>query len=40
VIQLVRVNALPESFAAELHPEVQPKYRELWALAQRPTGEY
>jgi hypothetical protein len=40
VIQLVRANALPESFAAQLHAEVQPKYRELWGYAQRPTGEY
>ena len=40
VIQLIRAQALPESFAEGLHPEVQGKYGELWALAQRPTGEY
>jgi hypothetical protein len=37
---LVRANALPEGFASGLHPEVQSKYRELWALAQRPTGDF
>ncbi|HEU4419167.1 MAG TPA: hypothetical protein VFT55_09530 [Planctomycetota bacterium] len=40
VIQLVRANALPESFVHCLHPEVQPKFRELWGYAQRPIGEY
>jgi hypothetical protein len=40
VIQLIRANALPEAFGDGLHAEVQPKWRELWALAQRPTGEY
>jgi hypothetical protein len=40
VIQLIRANALPETFADGLHPEVQPKYRELWGYAQRPTGEF
>ena len=40
VIQLIRANALAEHFADGLHPYVQPKYRELWGYAQRPTGEY
>jgi len=40
VISLVRANTLPESFADALHIEVQPKYRELWGYAQRPTGEF
>lgn len=39
VIQLIRANALPETYAAELHPEVQDKYRELWGYAQLPTRE-
>lgn len=37
VISLIRANALGEQFAATLHPYVQPKYRELWGYAQRPT---
>ena len=37
VIQLIRKNALGEHFADPLHPYVQPKYRELWGHAQRPT---
>ena len=40
VISLIRVNALAETFADSLHPEVQPKFRELWGYAQRPTGEF
>jgi len=40
VIQLVRANSLPATFAEGLHAEVQEKYRELWGYAQRPTGEY
>jgi len=40
VIKLIRANRLAETFAAELHTEVQAKYRELWHLAQRPVGEY
>lgn len=36
-IQLIRKNALGEHFADQLHPYVQPKYRELWGYAQRPT---
>jgi len=34
-----RANALREDFAARLHAHVQPKYRELWGLAQRPPRE-
>jgi predicted nucleotidyltransferase len=34
VIELVRVNALEESFAESLHPYVQEKFRELWKAAQ------
>jgi hypothetical protein len=37
VIQLVRANRLGEHFGDALHPFVQPKYRELWGYAQRPT---
>ena len=40
VIQLIRVNTLPETYADSLHPEVRAKYRELWGYAQRPTGEF
>jgi len=36
-IQLIRANHLGEHFADQLHPYVQPKYRELWGYAQRPT---
>jgi hypothetical protein len=39
VIALVRANALPAEYARELHPHVRPKYAELWALAQTPSGE-
>jgi hypothetical protein len=39
-IQLIRVNVLGEHFADQLHPHVQPKYRELWRLAQHPDDEY
>ena len=38
VIQLIRANRLGEDFADGLHAYVQPKYRELWGHAQRPTG--
>lgn len=38
VIQLIRSNRLGEHFADALHPYVQPKYRELWGYAQRPTN--
>ena len=34
VIELIRVNALEEGFAASLDPYVQEKYRELWRAAQ------
>jgi len=37
VIQLIRRNGLGEQLADALHPYVQPKYRELWGYAQRPT---
>lgn len=37
VIQLIRANRLGEHFGDALHPYVQPKYRELWGHAQRPT---
>jgi len=37
VIQLIRKNALVEHFADQLHPYVQPKFRELWGYAQRPS---
>lgn len=40
VIQLIRANSLPATYADDLHPLVQDKYRELWGHAQRPTGEY
>jgi hypothetical protein len=39
VLHLIRANALGEDFAAQLHAHVQPKYRELWAHAQRPPRE-
>jgi len=34
VLELIRVNALEEGFAASLNPYVQEKYRELWRAAQ------
>ncbi len=34
VIELIRVNALAEDFAASLNPYVQEKYGELWRAAQ------
>ncbi|HYU33864.1 MAG TPA: hypothetical protein VEW48_17055 [Thermoanaerobaculia bacterium] len=34
VIELIRVNALDEEFAASLNPYVQEKYRELWRASQ------
>jgi len=37
VISLIRANHLGEHFADPLHPYVQPKYRELWGYAQKPT---
>lgn len=38
VLALIRCNRLGEHFADGLHPYVQPKYRELWAIAQHPDG--
>lgn len=37
VIQLIRANQLGEHFAHSLHLYVQPKYRELWGYAQKPS---
>lgn len=37
VLALIRANGLGEHFADSLHTYVQPKYRELWSHAQRPT---
>lgn len=37
VIQLIRANTLTADLAAELHPYVQSKYRELWGYAQNET---
>lgn len=37
VIRLIRANTLGEHFADQLHPYVQPKFRELWGYAQRPS---
>lgn len=37
VIQLIRRHALGEHFADSMHGYVQPKYRELWGYAQRPS---
>jgi hypothetical protein len=37
VIQLIRRNGLGEHFADTMHEYVQPKYRELWGYAQRPS---
>ena len=34
VMNLIRVNELPRSYAKELHPYVQDKFLELWELAQ------
>lgn len=39
VIELIRVNALAEGFAASLHPYVREKYRELWRAAQEGDAE-
>ena len=32
VMELIRIRDLPENYALELHPYVQAKFRELWAL--------
>ncbi|MEO6594571.1 MAG: hypothetical protein ABIP94_07445, partial [Planctomycetota bacterium] len=37
VLSVIRSNQLGEHFADQLHPYVQPKYRELWGHAQRPN---
>lgn len=37
VIALIRANQLGAQFGDALHRYVQPKYRELWGYAQRPT---
>lgn len=37
VIAVIRSNTLGEHFADQLHPYVQPKYRELWGYAQKPS---
>jgi hypothetical protein len=39
VIQLIRANALAEDYAAQLHPDVRAKYRELWGYARIPPRE-
>jgi hypothetical protein len=35
VLELIKVRGLPESFALELDPYVQAKFRELWAQSRR-----
>ncbi len=35
VMELIKLRDLPESFAAELNPYVQSKFRELWAQSRR-----
>lgn len=37
VIQLIRANTLGEHVRDQLHSYVQPKFRELWGYAQRPS---
>lgn len=40
VIELIRILKLPEAFAGQLSPYVQPKFLELWSAVQREsTGE-
>lgn len=39
VIELIRGNAVPESFALSLDPYVREKFRELWLAAQTEDGE-
>lgn len=39
VLELIRVNALDESFSEALHPYVQPQFRELWQAAQARDDE-
>jgi len=38
VIALIRANRLGEHFGDALHGYVQPKYREPWGYAKRPTN--
>jgi len=40
VIQLIRVNGLPQRFASDLNPWVRAKYLEQWGYAQLPTEDY
>jgi len=39
VIQLIRANALPREFRAELDPWVHARFDELWGYAQIPTDD-
>jgi hypothetical protein len=39
VIELIRENAVEESFAESLHPYVREKFRELWQAAEAAGGE-
>jgi hypothetical protein len=39
VLEVVRMQRLPEAFAAELDPSVREKYRELWQAAQHEDPE-
>jgi hypothetical protein len=39
-IQLIFKNRLPRDYGARLHPYVQPKFDELWELAQRVDEDY
>lgn len=39
VIQLIRANHLAEDFAEQLHPDVRDRYRQLWQIAQNPSGD-
>ncbi len=34
VIQLIRVNSLPQDYSSQLNPFVREKYNELWQAAQ------
>jgi hypothetical protein len=39
VQELIRITALPETLADELHPYVRQKYRELWRSVQGLSDE-
>jgi hypothetical protein len=39
VLEVIRIQRLPESFAAELDPSVRDKFRELWQAAQQADDE-